>query len=145
MYRQFLLQKPPGYVTACIVTSLGGFLFGVDTGIIGPVTVMPDFTQYAKDPSPTIHGLIVSSILIPAALSSFFAGRLADALGRPKAIAIGSLMFGLGAALEAASIHIAMFVCGRVMEGVGEGLYLGNLVVCVSLPKSEVSQEQYMN
>lgn len=122
-------QKPPGYVLASIICSLGGFLFGIDTGIIGPVTVMEDFTAYVGNPSPTIHGLIVSSILIPAAISSFFAGRVADVLGRPYAIAIGSLIFGAGAALEGASIHIAMFIVGRVIEGIGEGLYLSVLVV----------------
>lgn len=128
-----LLQKPPGYMIACMVCSFGGFLFGIDTGIIGPVTVMGDFKNHVVgNPSPTIHGLIVSSILIPAAISSsFFAGRLADALGRPRAIAIGSFIFSLGAALEAASVHVAMFVVGRVVEGIGEGLYLGTLVVYI--------------
>jgi sugar porter (SP) family MFS transporter len=124
-----LFRKPPGYVVAALVCSLGGFLFGIDTGIIGPVTVMDDFKRYVGNPSPTVHGLIVSSILIPAAISSFFAGRLADALGRSRGIAIGAFIFGLGATLEAASVHIAMFVVGRVVEGIGEGLYLGTLIV----------------
>ncbi|KAI0121882.1 general substrate transporter [Daldinia grandis] len=131
MQRSSLFHKPPGYVLASMICSLGGFLFGIDTGIIGPVTVMEDFTAYVGNPSPTIHGLIVSSILIPAAISSFFAGRVADVLGRPYAIAIGSLIFGAGAALEGASIHIAMFIVGRVIEGIGEGLYLSVLVVYI--------------
>ncbi|KAK6855572.1 transporter [Apiospora arundinis] len=126
-----LFQRPAGYIIACMVCSFGGFLFGIDTGIIGPVTVMDDFKNYVGDPSPTIHGLIVSSILIPAAISSFFAGRVADALGRSRGIAIGSFIFGIGAALEAASVHIAMFVVGRIVEGIGEGLYLGTLVVYI--------------
>jgi MFS family permease len=124
-----IFKKPPGYVIASILCSMGGFLFGVDTGIIGPVTVMEDFTKYVGNPSPTIHGLIVSSILIPAAISSFFAGKLADHLGRTRGIAIGSFIFAVGAALEAASVHIGMFIVGRVIEGVGEGLYLGTIVV----------------
>jgi MFS family permease len=124
-----LRRKPPGYVVAALVCSLGGFLFGMDTGIIGPVTVMDDFKRYVGTPSPTVHGLIVSSILIPAAISSFFAGRLADILGRSRSIATGAFFFGLGCALEAGSVHIAMFIVGRVVEGIGEGLYLGTIVV----------------
>jgi hypothetical protein len=135
-----LFKKPPGYVTASILCSFGGFLFGHDTGIIGPVTVMDDFTKYVGNPSPTIHGLIVSSILIPAAVSSFFAGRLADVMGRTRGIALGSFIFALGAAIEAASVHIAMFVVGRVVEGIGEGLYLGTLVVYVYPRGFEIHQ-----
>lgn len=124
-----LLRRPPPYAVASILCSLGGFLFGVDTSIIGPVTVMPEFTKPFGHPSPTLHGLIVSSILIPAAVTSFLAGRVADALGRPKAIALGAVVFGLGAAIEAAAVHLGMFIAGRVVAGLGEGLYLGTLVV----------------
>ncbi|KAM5453515.1 hypothetical protein MaudCBS49596_002718 [Microsporum audouinii] len=126
-----LQRPPPRYVVASILCSLGGFLFGVDTGIIGPVTVMDSFTKAFGHPSPSLHGLIVSSILIPAAISSFLAGRVADVLGRPPAIAIGSAIFALGAAIEAAAVHLGMFVAGRVVAGIGEGLYLGTLVVYI--------------
>ena len=101
----------------------------MDTGIIGPVTVMKSFDSHFGPLSATVHGLIVASILIPAAISSVFAGRLADVLGRPIGIAIGAAIFGCGAALEAGAIHLAMFIVGRVIEGLGEGLYMGTLVV----------------
>ncbi|PHH91785.1 hypothetical protein CDD83_10281 [Cordyceps sp. RAO-2017] len=126
-----LLKNPRRYVVASMLCSLGGFLFGVDTGIIGPVTVMDRFTRAFGHPSPTVHGLIVSSILIPAAVTSFMAGRLADVLGRPAAIAIGAAIFAVGAALEAAAPHLAMFIVGRVVAGIGEGFYLGTLVVYI--------------
>ncbi len=101
----------------------------MDTGVIGAVTVMKSFVSDFGALSATIHGLVVSSILIPAAISSCFAGRLADVMGRPKAIAVGAMIFALGAALEAGAVELAMFVFGRVVEGIGEGLYLGTLVV----------------
>ena len=101
----------------------------MDTGIIGSVTVMKSYVSDFGSQSAVVHGLVVSAILIPAAISSFFAGRVADVLGRPENIAIGALVFGLGAALEAGAMHIAMFVLGRLIGGIGEGLYLGTLVV----------------
>lgn len=101
----------------------------MDTGIIGSVTVMKSYVSNFGPLSATVHGLVVSAILIPAAISSFFAGRVADVLGRPKIIAIGALIFGLGAAFEAGAVHLAMFVIGRIIAGVGEGLYLGTLTV----------------
>ncbi|MCJ1458550.1 hypothetical protein MMC28_008923 [Mycoblastus sanguinarius] len=100
---------------------------------------MESFISQFGSQSATVHGLTVSSILIPAAISSFFAGRVADVLGRPKGIAVGALIFGLGAALEAGAVSIAMFIVGRCIEGLGEGLYLGTLVVyiCEISPPSE--------
>ncbi|KAL5333479.1 hypothetical protein BJX70DRAFT_403521 [Aspergillus crustosus] len=103
----------------------------MDTGIIGPVTVMNSFVDQFGNQSATVHGLLVSSILIPAAISSFFAGYVADKLGRPKGISIGALIFGIGAALEAAAVHVSIFVVGRCIEGIGEGMYLGTLVVYI--------------
>lgn len=101
----------------------------METGVIGPVTVMKSFALALGSYSAMVHGLLVSAILIPAAVSSFFAGKMADLLGRPKAIAIGALIFSLGATLEAGAVHLAMFVVGRVIEGIGEGLYLGTTYV----------------
>jgi MFS family permease len=104
----------------------------MDTGIIGPVTDMKDFkAEFGGSENSTIHGLIVSCILIPAALSSFFAGYIADRLGRPKGISIGVFIFGIGAAIEAGAVQLSMFIVGRVVEGLGEGLFLGNLVVLI--------------
>lgn len=90
---------------------------------------MKSFQQYISSSSSTVHGLVVSSILIPAAISSFFAGHLADRLGRPRGITVGALIFGLGAAIEASTVHIAMFFVGRAITGIGEGLFLSTVTV----------------
>ncbi|KAJ5364869.1 uncharacterized protein N7496_010582 [Penicillium cataractarum] len=126
------MKKPPRYIWACVLCSVNGLLFGMDTGIIGPATDMKVFkASFGGSQNATIHGLIVSSILIPAALSSFFAGYLSDRLGRPKGISIGVFVFGVGAAIEAGAVSLGMFIAGRVVEGLGEGLFLGNLVVLI--------------
>lgn len=126
------VRNPPKYLLASILCSANGLLFGMDTGIIGPVTDMKYFkAAFGGSENSTVHGLIVSCILIPAALSSFFAGYVADRCGRVKGISIGTFIFGVGAAIEAGSISLAMFIAGRVVEGIGEGLFLGNLVVLI--------------
>lgn len=73
--------------------------------------------------SSTMHGLVVSTILIPAAVASFLAGSLADRLGRIHAIMIGAAIFGTGAALEAGSVTVSMLIVARAVTGVGEGLF----------------------
>lgn len=103
----------------------------VDTGIIGLVTSMPGFADSFGIFSPTVHGLVVSSILLPAAFTSFFAGHLADRVGRLNAIMIGATIFGVGAALEAGSVSLGMFIPGRALAGIGEGFFLSTVVVYI--------------
>ncbi|KAI1308023.1 general substrate transporter, partial [Xylaria venustula] len=119
------------YATASILCSLGGFLLGLDTSIIGPVTIMDSFVHQFGIFSAAVHGILVSSILLSAAISSFFAGRLADVWGRPKAMALGATVFTLGAALQAGAMDLGMFAGGRVVEGIGYGLYFGTQTVYI--------------
>lgn len=102
----------------------------MDMSIIGPVTVMTSFTDQFGQHSSAVHGIIVSSILLCAAVSSFFAGRPADAFGRPKALAFGAAIFTIGAVLQASAVSLVMFAIGRVIEGFGYGLYFGTQTVC---------------
>jgi MFS family permease len=90
---------------------------------------MPQFTTSIGALSPTAHGLVVSTILISAAISSFFGGHLANSVGRPKGIAIGAGVFGFGAAVEGGSVSLGMLIAGRAVKGIGEGLFLSTLVV----------------
>ncbi|KAF2460980.1 general substrate transporter, partial [Lineolata rhizophorae] len=125
------IRLPPRYVIASIICSLGGLIQGIDTGIIGPVTVMKNYTAHFGKQSAEVHGIVVSSILLSAFVASFFAGRPADVLGRPQSIACGAAIFGTGAALQAGATSIGMFIAARVIEGIGEGLYFGTLTIYI--------------
>lgn len=125
------VSRPHPYILASILVSFGGMLFGLDTGCIGPITTMSQFTHDFGSFSSTVHGILVSSILIPASLTSFFAGSVADKFGRVIAISCGGFIFCLGTALEAAAQDLAMLFVGRCITGVGEGLFLSTLVVYV--------------
>ncbi|KAJ3498386.1 hypothetical protein NLG97_g1164 [Lecanicillium saksenae] len=124
-------RRPPRYVIASLVCSVGGFLQGIDTGIIGPVTVMDKYVEHFGHPTPTIHGVVVSSILLSAAVTSFLAGHVADSLGRSSGMAIGGLIFALGAVLEAGSVHLGMFIAGRLVAGIGEGFITGIMLAYI--------------
>ncbi|KAL9640008.1 MAG: hypothetical protein Q9204_000879 [Flavoplaca sp. TL-2023a] len=121
----------PLYLIASVVMSFGGSFNGLDTGIIGPVSDMEFFRADIATTSAILHGLVVSSVLLPSAIVSVFAGSLADAVGRPRAVTIGFCVSGFGAAIEAGSIHIAMFIVGRIIIGIGIGLYLSTVVVYI--------------
>ncbi|KAF2146546.1 uncharacterized protein K452DRAFT_323716 [Aplosporella prunicola CBS 121167] len=121
----------PLYIKVSILVAFGGMLFGLDTGTIGPVTSMASFKSSFGSLSPTLHGVVVSSILIPAALSSLITGNVADLYGRPRTIMVGATIFGIGAAIEAAANSLGAFIAGRVITGLGEGLFLSVLTVYV--------------
>lgn len=90
---------------------------------------MPSFLESFGELSSAMHGLVISSICLPATFSALFAGALADSIGRSTAISVGALAFAVGAALEAASLDLGMFIAGRCVVGVGEGLFLSTLYV----------------
>lgn len=92
---------------------------------------MASFTSTFGELSSTLHGLVVSSVLLTATLASLFAGQISDQFGRTKAIALGAALFGIGAALETGAVSLGMFICGRCVVGIGEGTFLSTLVVYV--------------
>ncbi|RGP77169.1 sugar transporter [Fusarium longipes] len=122
----------PLYATAGVATSCVAFLFGMDTGSIGPITTMSSFKNTFGNFSATIHGVIVSTILIPGALAALVAGALAHRFGHVRLIAIGSVIFGIGAAIECGAPYLGVFIFGRLIKGMGEGLFLSNVYVQVS-------------
>ncbi|ORY62213.1 sugar transport protein [Pseudomassariella vexata] len=121
----------PPWLSASVIAACSAMCFGLDTGTIGSVTSMSSFLDTFGELSATVHGVVVSSILLPGALSALFAGILADRWGRTRTITIGSVIFGLGASLEAASFWLPMFIVGRLIKGVGEGFFLSTAYVYV--------------
>lgn len=63
---------------------------------------------------------------------SLLGGILADRYGRTRMIALGSLIFGIGATIETTSVNLAMFIIGRIIKGVGEGTFLMTVYVLVA-------------
>lgn len=106
--------------------SLSGIFFGLDTGAIGPITVMPQFLdKFGKFRNHAIQGALVATILFSASTTSFFAGALSDKISRRRTIMIGALTAAIGSAIEASSVKLWMLVLGRLVAGAGEGLFLG--------------------
>jgi MFS family permease len=100
-----------------------------DTGSIGAVTEMPFFTTSIGELSPFLRGFTVSLIMLTGAFPSFFAGQLADRFGGLVIVAVGALVFTIGAVLEGAANTLVTFLVGRALCGIGEGLWLSNVSV----------------
>ncbi|TRM67008.1 general substrate transporter [Schizophyllum amplum] len=126
----------PRYVRCVCFASLAAYVFGFDTGSIGPITLMDDFTETFGDLSSTVQGLFVSAILIPAAITSFGAGSIADRISRTHTISLGCAIYAMGSLLCAIaginmsqSSALAMIFVGRCVSGVGEGVFLSAVTV----------------
>jgi sugar porter (SP) family MFS transporter len=93
---------------------------------------MPSFQATLGHFSAIMHGVIVSSILITGALSALVAGAFAHRFGHVRLVALGTLCYAVGAAIECGSTILGVFILGRLIKGVGEGLFLSNVYVQVS-------------
>src|SRR5437763_3674459 len=83
-----------GYLTKLtIISTLGGLLFGYDTGVIsGALLYMRQDLQL----SSLQEGLVVSSLLFGAAFGALMGGKLADLLGRKGRLRVCAVLFFLG-------------------------------------------------
>ena len=122
-------MTPPKYIVSSTAMALGGLLNGLDTGCIGPITSMKQFRAVMGELSPGLLGFTVSLIMLTGAVPSVFAGYFADRLGRLKVIAIGGVLFLIGALLQGVSNQLPEFLAGRAIAGLGEGFFLSNITV----------------
>ncbi|KAM0791305.1 hypothetical protein ACM66B_005777 [Microbotryomycetes sp. NB124-2] len=125
------------WLASCII-SLGGGLFGTDTGSIGAITLMPTFESRFGRLDPLLRGLIVALILPSSVVTGLMAGTISDKISRKKTISLGAVVFAVGSILSSTSVNLAMLIVGRVVAGLGEGLFLGcsGVYLCEISPKS---------
>ncbi|KAI0837845.1 putative MFS sugar transporter [Hypoxylon sp. FL0890] len=121
----------PRYVMASAAVSIGGLLNGYDTGSIGAITHMPQFSKSVGELSASMLGITVSMIMLTGTFPSMFAGHFADKYGRISVIIPGALLFGVGALVQGTSHSIGQFIAGRAIAGFGQGIFLSNINVYI--------------
>ncbi|HLK94768.1 MAG TPA: sugar porter family MFS transporter, partial [Nocardioidaceae bacterium] len=106
-------------VKLTVISTLGGLLFGYDTGVIsGALLYMGEDLNL----TPLSEAVVVSSLLFPgAAFGALLGGKLADALGRRGALFVCAVLFLVGAAITAVAPNVPIMVAGRILLGFGVG------------------------
>ncbi len=101
------------------IASLGGLLFGYDTGVISGALpfIQKDFTL-----SPTMQGVATSAVLLGATFGAAFAGVLSDRFGRRRVILAVALLFMIGALGSALAPSLAILLVARAVVGVAIGV-----------------------
>ena len=102
---------------SCIAT-IGGFLFGFDSGVINGTV---DGLQIAFQSDSVGTGFNVASMLLGCAAGAFFAGRLADVIGRRNLLIVASIFFVVSAWGSGIASSSAEFVFFRVLGGMAVG------------------------
>ncbi|KAJ2722852.1 hypothetical protein GGI07_003039 [Coemansia sp. Benny D115] len=127
-----MASAPPRFVffvVFCI--TIGGLLFGYDTGVIsGALVVIKD----EWDLNSTQQEFIVGGTTLGAIVGGLFSGYFADRWGRRVITFLSSLVFILGALIMTFSKHYSVLIGGRVVVGLAVGaasmvvpIYIGEL------------------
>jgi sugar porter (SP) family MFS transporter len=77
-------------IAVSVVAALGGFLFGFDSSVIN--AAVPGIqSTFGTNPAET--GFVVSVALLGCALGAWYAGRIANLLGRPRTMQVAAVIF----------------------------------------------------
>lgn len=111
-------NRTPFVVMLASAAALGGFLFGFDTAVINGAVIA--LQKHFQATAWTI-GLTVSLALLGSAVGAFFAGPVADRIGRVRAMLIASSAFLVSAIGSGLPVTIWDFIAWRFLGGMAVG------------------------
>lgn len=101
-----------------LVATIGGFLFGFDSGVINGTV---DGLQIAFNADDIGTGFNVASMLLGCAVGAFFAGRFADIYGRRTLLIVAAVFFIISAWGSGIAETSGSFIFFRVLGGLAVG------------------------
>ncbi|QFT78718.1 sugar porter family MFS transporter [Erythrobacter sp. THAF29] len=100
------------------VATIGGLLFGYDSGAVNG-TQDGLVKGFGLDDGGL--GFTVGSLLIGCFIGAFFAGTLADAMGRRTVMRLAAVLFLVGALVQGLTENHSVFVIFRIVGGMAVG------------------------
>ena len=112
-------QGSLGFICLIVaVATIGGFMFGYDSGAINGTQEGLRQTFALSD---TALGLTVSALLPGCAIGAFLAGRFADLFGRRKVMMVAALVFMLSALASGGAPSAVLLAAARFFAGAAVG------------------------
>lgn len=111
-------ENLPFIVLISCVATIGGFLFGFDSGVINGTV---DGLKQAFNSDSVGTGFNVASMLLGCAIGAFSAGRLADRFGRRSLLIVSALFFVVSAWGSGVADGSTEFVLYRILGGIAVG------------------------
>lgn len=124
------LKSPQAFVWyLAILASAGGFLFGIDQSLISGASlyITDDIALTTSELS-----MVVGFTPLGAMLGALCLMPINDTFGRKGAIIISTVIFTVGAIMEAAAMGYAVLLTGRIILGVALGLLSGTIPAYIS-------------
>lgn len=102
--------------------TIGGMLFGFDISSMSAWIGSTQYLEYFGHPDSSLQGGITASMSGGSLVGALIAGTLADRFGRRGALKIASIVFVIGAVLQASAQNVAHLIVGRVVSGLSIGV-----------------------
>ncbi|MCU1406300.1 MAG: iolT, partial [Glaciihabitans sp.] len=115
--------KSPRLGLITFIATLGGLLFGYDTGVISgalPFMTLPT-SEGGLALTPAQEGIVTASLVLGAAFGALFGGRLSDRQGRKRNIMMLAIIFFIGAIGCALAPNTALIIVARFILGLAVG------------------------
>src|SRR5262245_35857966 len=101
-----------------VVATFGGLLFGYDTGVLNGA-LEPMKAELGLN--SVTEGLVVSTLLIGAAIGSLLCGRISDTIGRRKTLTMLAVVFFVGTLGAVFAPNLAVMLPARFILGIAVG------------------------
>ncbi|KAK9312487.1 general substrate transporter [Lipomyces starkeyi] len=102
-------------------TSIGALLFGYDQGVMGVIVADSRWLNLMRPQNSWVTGAVVSMYDIGCFIGALSTGHLSDSLGRERLLTLATIIFSIGAVIQAASYSVVQITVGRVILGLGVG------------------------
>ena len=108
-------------ITVATIGAVGGFLFGYDTSVINGAVDAIASPDSGFGLNAAMSGFSVSSAMIGCVVGAWFAGTLADRIGRVRVMQLAAALFVFSALFTGLASNIWVFVIFRIVGGLGVG------------------------
>lgn len=105
----------------CLVSAMGGLLFGYDWVVIGGAKIFYE-PFFGLENSAAMRGWAMSSALVGCLAGALLSGKWSDKYGRKKMLIIASFLFVVSALGTGAANQFFWFIFYRIVGGFGIGI-----------------------
>ncbi|MBQ5460332.1 MAG: MFS transporter, partial [Bacteroidaceae bacterium] len=105
----------------CMVSAMGGLLFGYDWVVIGGAKPFYEL-YFSIDNNPVMQGVAMTTALVGCLVGAMVAGSAADRFGRKPLLMLSAVLFTVSAIATGLFNDFTLFNIARFVGGIGIGI-----------------------